>query len=239
MAAPATASRIDHSYSETYRGEQLGNRDIPRRGWPHTRAEACIYWAGKGERVLDIGCGNGEVLYNLRGSFRELHGTELAAGRAETARRSLEGLNASIVAGDVVDGLDFDRSYFDLIICADVLEHIMDVWTALTEIKRVLRPGGTVLITTPNVAAVRRRIQLATGRFPSTSAGDEGLALRHPSELLDGGHVHYFTFRMLERVIARSGFSNIRRHGFGRLGRIHDFKPSLLSSSCVCLAEAT
>jgi hypothetical protein len=43
----------------------------------------------------------------------------------------------------------------------------------------------------------------------------------------------------LERVIARSGFINIRRHGFGRLGRIHDLKPSLLSSSCVCLAEAT
>jgi SAM-dependent methyltransferase len=177
------------------------------------------------------------VLYNLRASFHELHGVELAAGRAETARRSLGGLNATITVGDVVDGLDFERSFFDLIICADVLEHITDVWAALAEIGRILRPGGNVLITTPNVAALRRRLQLVAGRFPSTSAGDEGLALRHPSELLDGGHVHYFTFRMLERVLARSGFTNIRRHGFGRLGRAHDLIPSLLSSSCACLAQ--
>ncbi len=237
MVSSETVSSLGRSYSETYRGERLGNRDVPRHGWPRSRVEACIHWAGAGDRVLDIGCGNGEVLYNLRQSFRSLYGTELAEVRAETARRCLKGLRATVMVGDVVNGLDFENGKFDLVICADVLEHVTDVWTALGEIRRVLRPGGRVLITTPNVASIRRRLQLIAGRFPSTSAGDEGLALRHPSELLDGGHVHYFTFRMLERVLTRARFTGIRFRGFGRLGRLHDFKRSLLSSSCVCLAS--
>ena len=237
MASSETVSSLGRSYSETYRGERLGNRDVARHGWPRSRVEACVHWAGTGDRVLDIGCGNGEVLYNLRRSFRGLYGTELAEVRAETAQRCLEGLPATVMVGDVVHGLDFEAGKFDLVICADVLEHIVDVWTALDEIRRVLRPGGRILITTPNVASIRRRVQLVAGRFPSTSAGDEGLALRHSSELLDGGHVHYFTFRMLDRVLTRAGFSDIRFHGFGRLGRLHDFRRSLLSSSCVCLAS--
>ena len=227
---------VEKAYSETYRGEQMGRQEIVVHGWPRTRPEACIFWAGSGQRVLDVGCGNGTTLYNLRGRYSELYGTELAFARVETARRTLEGLPTQIIQNSIEDGTEFEDGMFDTVICADVIEHVVNIWPALLEIRRVLKVGGCLVLTTPNIAAIRRRIQLLFGKFPSTSAGDEGLQLRNASEMLDGGHLHYFTFSMLKKVLARSCFVKTEQHGFGRLGRLHDIYPALLSSSCMCIA---
>jgi SAM-dependent methyltransferase len=227
---------LESAYSDTYRDEALGRQVISIASWPRTRSEAAVFWGGSGQRVLDVGCGNGLILYNLRTRYSELYGIELSTARIETARRTLEGLPARIGAGNIEAGLDFESSFFDRIICADVLEHVVNVWPALQELHRLLKPQGQLVLTTPNIAALRRRLQLLLGTFPSTSAGDEGMALRADSELLDGGHVHYFTFSLLRKVLRRSRFTQIAPHGFGRLGRAHDWYPSLLSSSCAVVA---
>jgi hypothetical protein len=117
-----------------------------------------------------------------------------------------------------------------------VIEHVFNVWPATQEMARLVRPGGQVILTTPNIAEIRRRVMLLAGRFPSTSADDEGFGVRTENELLDGGHVHYFTFRMLEKLFKRYGFSHVKRHGVGRLGRFHDVSPPLLSACCLIIA---
>jgi 2-polyprenyl-3-methyl-5-hydroxy-6-metoxy-1,4-benzoquinol methylase len=229
-------SSIEQAYSETYQGEQWGRQEIRVRGWPRTRSEACIFWAGHGQRLLDVGCGNGMILYNLRERYSELYGTELASARVETARRTLDGLPSQIFQNNIEDGTEFKNGFFDTVICADVIEHVVNIRPALSEIHRVLKSGGRLVVTTPNIAAFRRRVQLLFGKFPSTSAVNEGLQLRNAGELLDGGHLHYFTFAMLEKILVRLHFVKVERYGFGRLGRLHDICPSLLSSSCMCVA---
>lgn len=227
---------IERAYSETYRDEQVSYEKILWKGWPRTRIEASLYWSGTGTRILDIGCGSGELLYNLKDKYSELYGTELAFARAETARKFLAEVPAQIFQNNIEEGTSFDSDFFDTVICADVIEHVVNIWPGLMEMHRVLKIGGRLVLTTPNIAAIRRRLQLLCGEFPSTSASNEGLQLRSTNELLDGGHLHYFTFSMLEKILARSQFGSIERHGFGRLGWLHEKYPSLLSSNCMCVA---
>jgi SAM-dependent methyltransferase len=236
-ATPDPMTTPAERYSAVYRGEPSGRVDVVPRGWPRSRIEACRRWAGTGRRVLDIGCGNGALLYNLRDRFAELHGIDLAEARVAHARSALAGLAARVTPGNVEEGAPFPDEHFTLVVCADVLEHVVDVWAAVAEMRRILERGGRLLLTTPNVASLRRRATLLAGRFPSTSAPDQRLGLRTPEEMLDGGHLHYFTFSMLDRILARCSFGNIEHHGFGRLGRLHDLAPSLLSSSCLVLAR--
>ena len=225
------------AYDEVYGGKQPNRNAIHRDRWPRTRKEACVYFATGGERVLDVGCGSGVVLYNLRDRYAELCGIELSEQRVATARATLEGLPARIESGNIEQGIDFPDGHFDTIVVSDVIEHVVNVWSATAEMSRLLAPGGRIVLTTPNVAELRRRLTLLAGRFPSTSQADEGFATRTPNELLDGGHLHYFTYSMLEKLFARYDFDRVEGYGIGKLGRVHNWLPSLLSSCCLVVAS--
>lgn len=228
---------LEAAYDEMHVGRKPNRNPIPTDRWPRIRREACVYFAPGGRRVLDVGCGSGVVLYNLRDRYELLCGVELSSVRAETCRGTLDGLNARVECGNVETGLPFEDGHFDTIIFSDVIEHVVDVWGAMAELRRLLEPGGTLVLTTPNIAELRRRLTLLMGRFPSTSAGDEGFAIATPNTPLDGGHMHYFNYSMLEKLFRKYEFSRTRRFGIGRLGRLHDLVPTLLSSACVVVAN--
>jgi hypothetical protein len=112
-------------------------------------------------------------------------------------------------------------------------------------VRRLLAPGGFVYVDTPNVAKYTRRAKLLLGRFPSTASRDEGLTTYdgRPVDLHDEGHLHYFTFRSLSRMLlTRCGFSRIEKLPYfvGRslLGRRGDHRlarlwPGMFSELCV------
>lgn len=227
---------LSQAYDDVYRAKAPNRRELDRTHWPRNRAEACVHFAPGGGRVLDVGCGSGLLLYNLRHDYKQLYGIELSRQRVETARQTLAGLPAEVERANIEHDLDIEDGYFDTIILSDVIEHIVDLWPAMESVTRLLRPGGRVVVTTPNIASWRRRLSLLMGVFPSTAAADEGFATRTPRELHDKGHVHYFTFSMLHRLFARYGYARVEDHGIGRLGRVHDWWPSLLSSACVVVA---
>lgn len=95
-------------------------------------------------RILDAGCGSGRNLVELA-RFGEAVGLEPSPRGAEVARA--RGAGEVVEAG--IDAMPFEDSSFDLITCLDVLEHIEDDRGALHELRRVARPGGILLITTP------------------------------------------------------------------------------------------
>ena len=226
---------LEKSYNSIYDNEVIDLKDI-QVNWPRNREEALIKWVGSGKRLLEIGFGPGHVLYNLRNRFEELYGVELSSCRAEKAKDAFQDAgvaNVQVTTGNIEDGLDFPDGYFDCIVWADVIEHVMNLWAAMKEIRRLLRKGGCLLTTTPNIAELRRRLKLLFGTFPSTSGGNEGIDVRK-GELFDGGHVHYFTFSMLGKLYRKYEFEPLHRYGFGRLGHLHNLWPSLLSSA-VCV----
>jgi SAM-dependent methyltransferase len=179
-----------------------------------------------GDTILDIGCGDGLLLYQFRHKFKHLVGVEYSAERLHAAKANLQGYSFRGVCATAEAMAPIESDCIDCIVMADVIEHIPDVYLASQEMFRVLKPGGILVINTPNIAFVVKRLRLLFGRFPATSQRNEGLG----SDLLfDGGHLHYFTYRSLRLLLDRSGFRIERKMGFGRFGKLHDLWPELLS----------
>jgi len=211
----------------------LGRKDVFIKGWPRNRHESVIYATQKGYNVLDIGCGDGFLLYNLRGRFERLYGIELSFSMVKEAKKTLHDQHAELCIGNA-EHLPFGEEFFDCVICSDVIEHVPDVWQTFREIVRILRPGGQLVVATPNVAYFKRRINLLRGYFPVTSGYDEGLIPGGGCSLFAGGHFHYFTFRSLRKNYEKFGINVEREFGFGRLGRIHNIWKTMLSGG-ICI----
>jgi ubiquinone/menaquinone biosynthesis C-methylase UbiE len=106
----------------------------------------------KPKRILDVGCGRGFYLYalSLFSFSKEIHGVDINETYIKKAQAICKDAKIHIEKANVYK-LPFPSSYFDFIICSEVLEHIPDDRRALMEIKRVLKRKGKLLITVPNL----------------------------------------------------------------------------------------
>lgn len=102
------------------------------------------------ESVFECGCGLGFNLLLLHELFQcRLTGLEVDESRLRRALRQLRAFRIRLLRGNVY-ALPFRDAEFDKILMAEVLEHLDDEMIALAELKRVLRPGGTLVITVPH-----------------------------------------------------------------------------------------
>jgi|JI10StandDraft_1071094.scaffolds.fasta_scaffold233464_2 2-polyprenyl-3-methyl-5-hydroxy-6-metoxy-1,4-benzoquinol methylase len=152
-------------------------------------------------RVLDLGCGSGSIAAALREAGHHVVGVDLApaAGIDEAVDE--------FVSADLDNGLPpsvTSLEPFDLVVAADVLEHVRAPEQLLADAHAVLAPGGVVLVSVPNFAHWYPRVRVAAGRFDYDRRG-----------ILDAGHVRFFTRRGIERLIAQAGYVVRRRHATG------------------------
>lgn len=145
-----------------------------------------------GSRVLDVGCGTGEltaVIAGLPGC--EAVGLEPHAERAAAARA----LGLTVEAGVLSADLRAKLGAFDVVVFADVLEHLVSPADVLAEARQFLRPGGAVIASVPNVAHWTVRWYLLCGRFDYQTSG-----------IMDATHLRWFTRASLERMFRHGGF---------------------------------
>ncbi|MCA9090879.1 MAG: glycosyltransferase [Planctomycetaceae bacterium] len=144
-------------------------------------------------RVLDIGCGSGNLGAALR-SRQQAHvtGIELNPQAAEVAAQKLN----DVIVDDIQSPeFEFPPGTFDCVICADILEHVRDPLSALRKIRRWLTPAGSLVTSIPNVRNHQVIRSLLAGNWTYESAG-----------LLDEDHVRFFTRREIEKLLFRAGF---------------------------------
>jgi cyclopropane fatty-acyl-phospholipid synthase-like methyltransferase len=105
---------------------------------------ACL---APGQRILEIGSGRGTMLHLLRERGLDIVGVETSAARLDEMRARFGDVPVELVSDT---GLPFPDAVFDAVLSFDVFEHIPDSDAHLAEVRRVLTPGGSYLLQTPN-----------------------------------------------------------------------------------------
>jgi 2-polyprenyl-3-methyl-5-hydroxy-6-metoxy-1,4-benzoquinol methylase len=141
-------------------------------------------------RMLDVGCGDGRLAREIKRVLPGvvIHGCDLSPSALSRA----EGVDRQYTVDLNVDRLlEADHS-LDMVVASEVIEHLVEPARAVAECRRVLKPGGHVLITVPNVAFWRFRVQAVRGQVPEVTA--------------DERHLHSFNAASLTRLLTSAGF---------------------------------
>ncbi len=170
--------------------EELAPPDVERR------RRCLLLEARAGERVLDLGCGTGELTATLAQAGVQAIGIEVSRAALRRARARHPGLDFRLAP---IDGpLPLRDGSLDLVWSSEVIEHVADTASWLSEIRRVLAPGGRVLLTTPGHGRLRIALR----------------GLEHYAPAL-GDHLHLYTRRSLGSVLGELGFGHVRVRGTG------------------------
>jgi SAM-dependent methyltransferase len=142
-------------------------------------------------RILDLGCSHGALAEQLRRIGHHVTGVDLTEHEGVRTRVDM------FVAADLSQGIPGEvGADFDVVVAADVLEHVRNPDRLLADAQRCLRPGGTVVASVPNFAHWYPRVRVALGRFDYDRRG-----------ILDRGHMRFFTRRSFERLVSEQGLT--------------------------------
>ena len=203
---------------------------------PYRSHGLTLRYCGRDKRVLEIGCSTGYLSGALQRQGCRVTGVEVDPAAAHAARAHCE----EVLIGDIetMDLSALGKGY-DVLMLADILEHLVDPLATLCRLTPLLRAGGYAVISTPNVANWAMRLGLLIGRWNYTDRG-----------ILDRTHLRFFTLRTLLAMLGQAGLRAalvdastpvpfnrsimISRlaHDIGRL------RPSLFAYQFIVVAEA-
>lgn len=148
---------------------------------------------GNGKKVLDLGCYDGTVGSLLQRNGNEVYGVDISEKPVQLAKQ--KGIEAYVA--DIEDGIPFPENSFDVVFAGELIEHVFDTVKFLEEVRRMLKKDGYLVLTTPNLASLGRRVLLLFGRNPNMEPSlEEGAS----------GHIRYFVKDSLFNLLESHGF---------------------------------
>jgi trans-aconitate methyltransferase len=145
--------------------------------------------------ILDVGCGKGNLGALLRRGIpeRTIHGIECVPVIAREAEKVLD----SVLVGDLQTmSLPFLPGYFDCMVFADVLEHLVDPKAVLRKLRPLVADGGVIVCSIPNIRHYTAVMRLVIHGWSYDDFG-----------LFDRTHVHFFSRRSMLQLLTESGFT--------------------------------
>ena len=162
----------------------------------NARLEVAPYIPRTARRAVDVGCGRGgfgRTLRDVLGDEATILGLEPVEEQAAAARLN-RGFD-DVVTGWFPEALGGETEQFDLICFNDVLEHLVDPWSAVADARELLAPGGRVVAAIPSIQYLPVVVRLLRGRW---DYADEGT--------LDRTHLRFFTRATMVELFEESGF---------------------------------
>ncbi|NJD78899.1 MAG: class I SAM-dependent methyltransferase, partial [Candidatus Methanoperedens sp.] len=149
------------------------------------------------EKVLDVGCSAGELGKYLKENkgIKEVIGIEFNKEAAEIAAKCID----KVITGDVekID-LQFETEYFDCIIYADILEHLIDPWITLEKQNKILKKNGIIIVSLPNIRYFYTFLNLILGKWEYTDRG-----------IFDRTHLRFFTLKSIIKLLINASYNVI------------------------------
>lgn len=176
--------------------EQYQNKDLDYFGMNKSRKKCILDLAGNisNKNILDVGCGLGLLGKDLRKNGNNVFGIDVSNVALEAAKKELdEVMMVDLENNNWPD--DLLRQRFDLIIAAEIIEHLLYPEKLLEKLAKLLKVGGQLIITTPNFLVWSNRIKMLFGRF---AYQDGGFWCRD--------HIHFFTLPELKKVLSSGGW---------------------------------
>lgn len=159
------------------------------------RLNLLLNYTGSNKKVLDLGCGTGFFAKILLNKHPHVWGID-ASQKALTVAQKIP--NTTFIRANLEEDLPFPDNEFEVITAGEIIEHLYDTSAFLQEIRRVLKKNGTLVLSTPNIASLGRRLFLLLGINPliETELSPEA-----------AGHVRYFTQKSLISLLNKNGFT--------------------------------
>ena len=179
------ASKINQDYSKR---ESIDASTIRRSRLHATKSQVELIKKYKnGTSLLDIGCGEGFFLFNASKAGYVTKGIELSQDAAEYAKREF----SLDVEANPLEELQLMENHFDVVTLWVVLEHVPYPLPILKEVHRILKPGGLLAVSTPNIESIFAKI-----------LGKRWWELRRV-------HINQFTMKTLMDIFKNAGFKNV------------------------------
>jgi 2-polyprenyl-3-methyl-5-hydroxy-6-metoxy-1,4-benzoquinol methylase len=189
--------RLEQRYREHHRDARA-----PDFIWARPERTALFkrHVGGPGKRVLDLGCRYG-ALTAFYADGNEVVGVDIDR---EALDQAGERLGIETRWADLDEPLPFDDESFDVVVIGEVLEHVREPQRLVDESRRVLRPRGTLVGSTPNSFRLKNRLRFVAGRHPEP----------------DPTHLHMFSPSDVRQLLSRFDGVSVQFVA-GRLARVH------------------
>ena len=163
---------------------------------------------GRRARVADIGCGHGSVSGVLVDRGHAVYGVEIG----DAALHTLVGRGIYPIKGDIAERLPIADRTMNVVLLLDVLEHVFSPLWVLGEAHRILRPGGTVVVTVPLYFDLLDRLRLLfTGSILSYDNLAYGRVIARRFRSYNYDHIRFFRPKDVDEMLAIAGFTIVQR----------------------------
>jgi len=164
---------------------------------PHLAHTKIVQYVGENKRVLDVGCAAGYLAKELKKKNCYVVGIELDPETAKAATRYCD----KVITGNVemIDEIPYPEGFFDMIIYADVLEHLVRPDLVLKKFAKYLSKKGYVLASIPNIVNWYYRLKFLFGTFNYEESG-----------IVDKTHLRFFTLKTAKELFETSDYRIIK-----------------------------
>ncbi|MBI1910812.1 MAG: methyltransferase domain-containing protein [Deltaproteobacteria bacterium] len=167
-------------------------KKYPLREHRFSSHDIIAHFVGMDKSILDLGCGSGFLAGKLRPQNKYICGMDIEGN--ETNRKECDEFHeVNLEHKERFSGIDI--SEYDVVLCADIVEHLREPGDLLTELSAKMHPDSRLILSVPNVANLVIRLSFLLGKFSYSDSG-----------ILDKTHLRFFTHASIRELIEKSGF---------------------------------